>query len=63
MQVQLEHESTLRVYSAKHGPMSVLGTVVYPRSHLCMSLKRLPTSFPAREQSPGGYSRNSGRPQ
>jgi hypothetical protein len=63
MQVQLEHGSTLRVYSAKRGPMSVLGTAVYPRSHMCMSLKRLATRLPAREQSPGGYSRKSGRPQ
>ena len=40
MQVQLENGSTLRVYSAKRGPMSILGTMVYPHSHLCMSLKK-----------------------
>jgi hypothetical protein len=40
MQVQLENGSTLREYSAKRGPMSALGTMVYPRSHMCMSLKR-----------------------
>ena len=39
MQVQLEHRSTLQVYSAKCGPMSILGTEVYAHSHLCMSLK------------------------
>jgi hypothetical protein len=39
VQVQLENGSTLWVYSAKHGSMSILGTTVYPRSHLCMSLK------------------------
>ena len=39
MQVQLEHGSTLRVYYEKSGPMSILGTAVYPRSHMCMSLK------------------------
>jgi hypothetical protein len=39
VQVQLEYGSTLWVYSAKRGPMSALGTVVYPHSHLCKSLK------------------------
>ena len=63
MQVQLEHGSTLWVYFPKRGPMSILGTTVYPRSHLCMSLKRLATRLSAREQSLGGYSRKSGRPQ
>jgi hypothetical protein len=32
MQVQLEHRSTLQVYSAKHGPMSVLGTGIPSKS-------------------------------
>jgi hypothetical protein len=37
--VKLEHGSTLRVYSVKHDPTSTLGTMVYPHSHLCKSLK------------------------
>jgi hypothetical protein len=39
MQVQLEHGSTLQVYSAKCDPTSALGTMVYPHSHLCKSLE------------------------
>jgi hypothetical protein len=30
VQVQLEHGSTLWVYSTKHGPMSILGTCGIP---------------------------------
>jgi hypothetical protein len=43
--VQLEHGSTLRVYSVKHDPTSTLGTAVYPHSHLCKSVKYRKLSF------------------
>jgi hypothetical protein len=38
VQVQIEYVSTLWVYSEKCGPMSALGTAVYPHGHLCKSL-------------------------
>jgi hypothetical protein len=40
VQVKIEQGRTLWIYSTKHGPMSILGTAVYPHSHLCMSLKQ-----------------------
>jgi hypothetical protein len=40
VQVELEYEITFQVYSVRRGPMSSLGTVVYPRSHLCNSLRQ-----------------------
>jgi hypothetical protein len=40
VQVQLEYERTLRVYYEMHGPVSTLGSAVYPRSDLCKSLRK-----------------------
>jgi hypothetical protein len=45
VQVQLEHGSTLWVYSVKRDPTSSLGTMVYPRSHPCKSLEYGKLSF------------------
>jgi hypothetical protein len=45
MQMKIEQRRTLQVYSVKHDLKSTLGTMVYPCSHLCKSVKYRKLSF------------------